>query len=139
MKYIIHKVKNVFDQRRGYKVELNYNNNKTKYFGINIEEKGFKTSCANNGKKANYIVTGIEDCLSTEMDNNYDTAFETKKLLDHSINFVKDKIKKLTLSGEHDYVIYSQYIFLDSLKNILGIITKELSLVERQFVTAPVH
>lgn len=123
MRLKINKVRNTFDGKKGLKLQLMYNDNKTRTFRI---FRGFR-----NSKKISILDTDNSLLLANENSNStidytFEKATETKNILIQSINFVKEKIRKMILLNEFDYVIENEYGYIKLLDEILYNVNNKL-------------
>ena len=126
MSYTIQQVKNICDENTGFKLQMVYNKTKTRTFEIipnpyslndlHIRDKDFSCGLFLKG-----------NAFQMKFDYDYKTILETKELLIASIQFVKEKIKSLVFSNEHDYVIENEYAHIYSLNEVLKVINYELN------------
>jgi hypothetical protein len=124
MSYNIKQVKNICDENTGFKLQMVYNNAKTRTFefvpnptnlnDLHVRDRDFGCGLFLKGTT-----------FQMKFDYTYKTIKETKQLLIASIQFVKEKIKSLVISNEHDYVIENEYAHINSLTKVLNVINNE--------------
>jgi len=122
MRFTINKVKNICKGEKGFKLQMIYNETKTRTFVIS---KGLTET-----QKLSIKDIDNNQLLENESllihNNSFKKANETKNILIQSIYFIREKIKKMILFNEYDYIIENEYGNITLLNEILNNINRKL-------------
>lgn len=123
MRFTINKVKNICKGEKGFKLQMIYNETKTRTFVIS---KGLTATQKLSIKDHDNNLLLEDKSLQIQNNDGFKKANETKNILIQSINFIREKIKKMILSDEFDYVIENEYGNITLLNEILNKVNNKL-------------
>lgn len=123
MRFTINKVKNVCKGENGFKIQMIYNGTKTRTFVIS---KGLTSTQKISIKDYDNNLLLESESVQIRNNNGFKIANETKNILIQSIHFIREKIKKMILSNEYDYIIENEYGNITLLNEILNNINNKL-------------
>jgi len=123
MRFTINKVINICKGEKGIKLQMIYNETKSRTFVIS---KGLTETQKLSIKDSDNNLLLENESLQIHNDKNFKKANETKNILIQSIHFIREKIKKMILSNEYDYIIENEYGNITLLNEILNNINSKL-------------